>query len=147
MTSLSVLVPVYNEQHLVATSLARLEVLETSPHLERIQVVVVDDCSRDQTGEVLKAFAAERGIAWQPNGPIEHGVELRLPRHHLDLLHHARRRWRLPQGQRPWARRGRGSRRAASRRFPRRGPCGEGVGPALQVVHTMDTPCHLRLRV
>ena len=43
---------------------ARLEVLETSPHLERIQVVVVDDCSRDQTGEVLKAFAAERGIAW-----------------------------------------------------------------------------------
>ncbi len=77
MTSLSVLVPVYNEQHLVATSLARLEVLETSPHLERIQVVVVDDCSRDQTGEVLKAFAAERGIPWQSNGPIENGVELR----------------------------------------------------------------------
>ena len=77
MTSLSVLVPVYNEQHLVATSLARLEVLETSPHLERIQVVVVDDCSRDSTAEVLKAFAADRGIAWQDNGPIEEGVELR----------------------------------------------------------------------
>ena len=25
---------------------------------------------------------------------LTHGVELRLPRHHLDLLHHARRRWR-----------------------------------------------------
>ncbi len=51
MTSLTVLVPVYNEQHLVATSLARLEVLETSPHLERVQVVVVDDSSRDRTPE------------------------------------------------------------------------------------------------
>ena len=77
MTSLSVLVPVNNEQHLVSTSLARLEVLETSPHLERIQVVVVDDCSRDATAEVLKAFAAERGIVWQENGPIEDGIELR----------------------------------------------------------------------
>lgn len=26
---------------------------------------------------------------------LTHGVPLRLPRHHLDLLHHARRRWRL----------------------------------------------------
>ncbi len=26
---------------------------------------------------------------------LSHGVEMRLPRHHLDLLHHARRRWRL----------------------------------------------------
>lgn len=25
---------------------------------------------------------------------LTHGVDLRLPRHHLDLLHHARRRWR-----------------------------------------------------
>jgi glycosyltransferase involved in cell wall biosynthesis/phospholipid N-methyltransferase len=75
-TSLSVLVPVYNEQHLVAASLARLEMLETSPHLERIQVVVVNDCSKDGTGEVLRAFARERGIAWKDDGPIENGVEL-----------------------------------------------------------------------
>lgn len=76
MTSLSVLVPVYNEQHLVAASLARLEVLEQSPHLEAIQVVVVNDCSKDGTGDVLRAFARERGIAWRDDGPIENGVEL-----------------------------------------------------------------------
>lgn len=76
MTSLSVLVPVYNEQHLVSTSLGRLEILEGSPHLERVQVVVVDDCSRDATGEVLRAFAAARGVQWLENGPIENGVEL-----------------------------------------------------------------------
>ncbi len=77
MTSLSVLVPVFDEQHLVAASLARLEVLEASPHLEAIQVVVVDDCSRDGTPEVLRAFALERGIAWREDGPLEGGVELK----------------------------------------------------------------------
>jgi glycosyltransferase involved in cell wall biosynthesis len=55
-TSLSVLVPVFNEQYLVATSLERLRVLETSPELSRIEVIVVDDCSRDDTAQVLEAF-------------------------------------------------------------------------------------------
>jgi glycosyltransferase involved in cell wall biosynthesis len=67
MTSLSVLVPVYNEQYLVATSLERLKVLETSPHLERIQVIVVNDCSRDDTPRVLEKF--REGL--QPGGKVE----------------------------------------------------------------------------
>jgi glycosyltransferase involved in cell wall biosynthesis len=67
MTSLSVLVPVYDEQHLVAASLERLLVLETSPRLSRAEVVVVDDCSRDRTPEVLAAF--ERRMAERPAGP------------------------------------------------------------------------------
>jgi glycosyltransferase involved in cell wall biosynthesis len=62
-TSLTVLVPVYDEQHLVAASLARLEVLAGAPRLERVQVIVVDDSSRDATPAVLRAFAAERGVA------------------------------------------------------------------------------------
>ena len=62
MISLTVLVPVYNEQHLVAASLGRLSVLEESSHLERIQVVVVDDSSRDGSPAVLAAFARARGI-------------------------------------------------------------------------------------
>jgi glycosyltransferase involved in cell wall biosynthesis len=69
MTSLSVIVPAYDEQHLVAASLARLEVLEKSPHLDRIQVIVVDDSSRDGTGEALAAFARARGIALGPVAP------------------------------------------------------------------------------
>ena len=59
MTSLSVLVPVYNEQHLVETSLGRLAQLEESPHLERIEVIVVDDCSKDGTPEALARFREE----------------------------------------------------------------------------------------
>jgi glycosyltransferase involved in cell wall biosynthesis/phospholipid N-methyltransferase len=69
MTSLSVLVPLYNEQHLVAASLARLEVLETSPALERVQVIVVDDSSSDRSPEALAAFAEERGIRLAPAPP------------------------------------------------------------------------------
>jgi glycosyltransferase involved in cell wall biosynthesis len=61
MTSLSVLVPAYNERHLVGASLARMGVLESSPHLERVQVIVVDDCSTDGTSEELRTFATTRG--------------------------------------------------------------------------------------
>ena len=48
-TSLSVLVPAYNEQYLVYASLERLKILAESPLLERIDVIVVDDGSTDQT--------------------------------------------------------------------------------------------------
>ncbi len=54
LTSLSVLVPVYNEQYLVEASLRRLLVLAESALLNRIQIIVVDDCSRDQTPDVLE---------------------------------------------------------------------------------------------
>ncbi len=102
MTSLSALVPVYNEQHLVAASLARLEVLAGSPDLERVQVVVVDDSSRDRTPQALEAFARDRGIALEPapphaprgsgTGPIEAVERGRGRRGKLDwlFLHHAR---------------------------------------------------------
>jgi len=78
MTSLSVLVPVYNEQHLVAASLERLLVLERAPNLSRIQVVVVDDCSRDRTAAVLADF--ERRMAARPAVPGPR-IEWRFLRH------------------------------------------------------------------
>ncbi len=59
-TSLSVLVPVYNEQHLVYTSLQRLKILDTSPHLERVEVIVVDDCSKDDTPNVVEKFKQQQ---------------------------------------------------------------------------------------
>jgi glycosyltransferase involved in cell wall biosynthesis len=68
LTSLSVLVPVYNEQYLVAESLGRLEVLAESPLLAAVEVIVVDDCSTDETPRVLAQFAASRGasrLAWR----------------------------------------------------------------------------------
>ena len=60
-TTLSVLVPVYNEQYLVRASLERLKVLAESALLRRVQVIVVDDGSSDQTAAVLAEFAHEVG--------------------------------------------------------------------------------------
>src|SRR5687767_14352130 len=105
-TSLSVLVPVYNEQYLVYTSLQRLKILDTSPHLERIEVIVVDDCSTDESSEVLKTFKRERTgvdskIEWvflrhEKNGGKGEAVKTALKRatceisviHDADLEYH-----------------------------------------------------------
>jgi len=76
MTSLSVLVPVYNEQHLVAASLARLEILESSSNLEQIQVIVVDDCSNDGTPEALRSFATTCGLTWRDDAAPVDGISL-----------------------------------------------------------------------
>ena len=56
-TTLSVLVPVYNEQYLVEASLNRLRILGESPLLRRVKVIVVDDFSTDRTPAVLRQFA------------------------------------------------------------------------------------------
>jgi SAM-dependent methyltransferase len=58
--SLSVLVPAYNEKHLVSASLERLKILATAPVLDRVEVIVVDDCSTDGTAEVLERFQNEQ---------------------------------------------------------------------------------------
>src|SRR2546423_12227217 len=63
-TSLSVLVPVYNERFLVAASLERLKVLASSEDLERLEIIIVDDASTDETAEVLAQF--ERGLSRDP---------------------------------------------------------------------------------
>jgi glycosyltransferase involved in cell wall biosynthesis len=55
-TTLSVLVPAYNEQFLVRASLSRLFQLGDSPLLDSVQVIVVDDCSTDDTPAVLEDF-------------------------------------------------------------------------------------------
>jgi glycosyltransferase involved in cell wall biosynthesis len=55
-TTLSVIVPAYNEQYLIETSLARLRVLGDSPLLESIKVIVVDDGSSDGTAEAVERF-------------------------------------------------------------------------------------------
>jgi glycosyltransferase involved in cell wall biosynthesis/phospholipid N-methyltransferase len=57
-TTLSVIVPVYNEQYLVETSLGRLRVLSESPLLDSIKIIVVDDASSDGTPEAIRRFRA-----------------------------------------------------------------------------------------
>jgi len=62
-TSLSVIVPAYNEQHLIVPSIDRLRLLGESSVFERIRVIVVDDGSSDGTAAALERFS--RSIAAQ----------------------------------------------------------------------------------
>lgn len=56
--TLTVLVPVYNERHVVDAALRRVLALE-HPLIRELEVIVVDDCSTDGTGDVLRQLAAE----------------------------------------------------------------------------------------
>ena len=55
-TTLSVIVPVYNEQYLIQASLQRLRVLNESPLLDAISVIVVDDGSSDGSAAEIESF-------------------------------------------------------------------------------------------
>jgi glycosyltransferase involved in cell wall biosynthesis len=55
-TSLSVIVPVFNEEYLVEESLKRLFVLDESPFIDKIQIIIINDGSTDHTGQIIKNF-------------------------------------------------------------------------------------------
>lgn len=56
--SLSILVPVYNERHVVEASLRRVLELEDTL-IRNLEVIVVDDCSTDGSWEILQRLAGE----------------------------------------------------------------------------------------
>ena len=68
-TTLSVLVPVYNEEYLVAASLERLICLADSPFLDRVQIIVVNDGSSDRTWEAISQF--KELLAATPNDKLQ----------------------------------------------------------------------------
>jgi len=57
--SLSVIVPVYNEEYLLEESLNRLFVITDSPYISKVQVVVVDDASNDGTVIIIEKLSRE----------------------------------------------------------------------------------------
>jgi len=57
--SLSVVIPVFNEQRYLRQVIERIEAVELPGGLER-RLVIVDDCSTDGTTDLLRAIALER---------------------------------------------------------------------------------------
>jgi glycosyltransferase involved in cell wall biosynthesis len=75
---LSVLVPVYNERHVVEASLRRVLAL-SDPLISSLELIVVDDRSTDGTWEVLKRLAEEdsRIVLLQNERNLGKGAALR----------------------------------------------------------------------
>jgi glycosyltransferase involved in cell wall biosynthesis len=64
MNILSVVIPAYNEEDGVAAVIERT--LSVEPELKKVgldglEIIVVDDCSKDRTGEIVKGFV-DRGV-------------------------------------------------------------------------------------
>ncbi len=55
---LSVVMPVYNERYLVAESIRRVLAVQ-SPLISRLDLIIVDDGSKDGTRDILRRLAAE----------------------------------------------------------------------------------------
>ena len=64
MTTLSIVIPVYNERGTVEELLLRVAAAPLPEGLER-EIVVVDDASRDGTRELLRELAARGGVAFR----------------------------------------------------------------------------------
>jgi glycosyltransferase involved in cell wall biosynthesis len=81
--SVSVLVPVYNEQHLVAECLNRLALLAQCEFLSSVEVIVVDDGSTDGTPQVLDGVA--RSQASRLNNATAQRISWSFHRHPRNL--------------------------------------------------------------
>ncbi|HQX75112.1 MAG TPA: glycosyltransferase family 2 protein, partial [Thermoflexales bacterium] len=55
--NLSILIPVYNERHLVAASVNRVLALK-SDLISHLEVIIVDDCSQDGSWDIIQQIAA-----------------------------------------------------------------------------------------
>jgi glycosyltransferase involved in cell wall biosynthesis len=57
---LSIIIPLYNEEKSIISVLEAVLRVQYPPFLERFEIVVVDDCSRDQSVEVVQQFIKDQ---------------------------------------------------------------------------------------
>ena len=53
MKTLSIVIPAYNEERYIATLLERIKAVDLTPLGVQPEIIVVDDCSRDKTAEIV----------------------------------------------------------------------------------------------
>jgi len=71
MTTLSVVIPAYNEEDGIAAIVDRVLAIKPSLHkvgVLRLECIVVDDGSRDRTGEIVEGFGDQVRLIRQQNG-------------------------------------------------------------------------------
>jgi dolichol-phosphate mannosyltransferase len=66
--TLSIVIPAYNEERFIGTLLQQIRAVNLSPLDMQKEIIVVDDCSRDRTSEVVAGFPEVRLHTQAVNG-------------------------------------------------------------------------------
>jgi glycosyltransferase involved in cell wall biosynthesis len=68
LRTLSIVMPAYNEERFIATLIERIEAVDLAPSGFTAELIVVDDCSRDRTAEIVAALPRVRLVRQPKNG-------------------------------------------------------------------------------
>jgi dolichol-phosphate mannosyltransferase len=68
VTTLSIVIPAYNEERFIGTLLERIRAVDLAPLGLQKEIIVVDDCSGDRTSEIVSGFSEVRLHRQEVNG-------------------------------------------------------------------------------
>ena len=68
MKTLSIVIPAYNEERFIGTLLEQIKAVDLAPLGVSKEIIVVDDCSRDRTAEIVGGVAGVRLHRMPRNG-------------------------------------------------------------------------------
>ena len=86
MKLLSVVIPAYNEERFVGTLLDKVKAVDLTPLGYEMELIVVDDKSKDRTADVVAAVAGVRLIRMEQNGGKGRAVRAGIAAATGDLL-------------------------------------------------------------
>jgi len=86
MKTLSIVVPAYNEERFIGTLLDKIRAVELAPLGFGQEIIVVDDCSKDRTAEIVAGVPGVRLIRMEKNGGKGRAVRAGIAAATGDLL-------------------------------------------------------------
>ena len=57
---LSIIIPLYNEQHLIPELLDKLQLVSFPLYVQKWEIIIIDDCSSDESYEIVKNYIQNR---------------------------------------------------------------------------------------
>ncbi|HXT29868.1 MAG TPA: glycosyltransferase family 2 protein [Vicinamibacterales bacterium] len=86
MKILSVVIPAYNEERFIGTLLEKIKAVDLAPLGLTMELIVVDDCSKDRTAAIVEVVPGVRLIRQPKNGGKGRAVRAGIEAAHGDLL-------------------------------------------------------------
>jgi len=86
MKTLSVVIPAYNEERFIGTLLEKIKAVDLAPLGFTMELIVVDDCSKDRTAAIVEAVPGVRLIRQPKNGGKGRAVRAGIEAATGDLL-------------------------------------------------------------